>query len=419
MDRESLSASAEGGVGPAASPVAGAAATSSGGSAEGSAPPAARILIVDDHEDNVELLRARLEARGYTTVSARDGQEALDVATKPPYPDLILLDVMMPHVDGIEVARRVKADKSLPFMPIIMQTALDSTEHTVEGLDAGADDYITKPINFAVLEARVRTQLRIKTLVEEVQRQKEELERISRTDGLTQLDNRRHLEERLEEQFEHARRLHEQFAVVMCDLDKFKSVNDTYGHQAGDEVLRQCAAILRHEAREIDRVGRYGGEEFMLVLPGTQLDSAVTFAERVRKAVEAHTFTFAGGTLRRTMSLGVAGWPHPKLADCDSLVKAADDALYVAKETGRNRVVRFDSDEFIAHQQQHAQHAPQATPIDSAEEAAAQSAAFAASKAADVAVDIATSTHPDDTRQLQPRGIGERTGDEVVGGLGA
>ena len=350
-------------------------------------------------------------------MSAHDGQEALDIATRPPYPDLVLLDVMMPRVDGIEVARRVKADKSLPFMPIIMQTALDSTEHTVEGLDAGADDYITKPINFAVLEARVRTQLRLKGLVEEVQRQKEELERISRTDGLTQLDNRRHLEERLEEQFEHAKRLHEHFAIVMCDLDKFKSVNDTYGHQAGDEVLRQCAAILRHEAREIDRVGRYGGEEFMLVLPGAQVDSAVTFAERVRKAIEAHTFTFAGGTLRRTMSLGVAGWPHPKLADCDTLVKAADDALYVAKETGRNRVIRFDSDEFRAHAQPQP-HSPQSTPIDSPATAAAQTAAFEARRPADVHVEIATPPHPDDQRQFPRKGAGQPAGDEALGGLG-
>jgi diguanylate cyclase (GGDEF)-like protein len=315
-------------------------------------PATARILIVDDHEDNVELLRARLEARGYQTVSARDGRQALEIAERAPYPDLILLDVMMPNVDGIEVARRVKGNAGLPFMPIIMQTALDSTEHTVEGLDAGADDYITKPINFAILEARVRTQLRIKALVEEVQRQKDELERISRIDGLTGLDNRRHLEERLEEQFVHANRLREPFALVMCDLDKFKSVNDSYGHQAGDAVLRQCAAILRHEAREIDRVGRYGGEEFMLILPGTVPDAAVTFAERVRKAVESHTFDLGDGqgtSIHRTMSLGVAGWPHPKIANCDGLVRAADDALYVAKETGRNRVVRFDSTEFSTH----------------------------------------------------------------------
>jgi diguanylate cyclase (GGDEF)-like protein len=175
--------------------------------------------------------------------------------------------------------------------------------------------------------------------------------KMAQTDSLTGLDNRRYVEERLEEAFGHSRRLNEPVAVVLCDLDRFKSVNDTYGHQVGDAVLKQLARILKNEAREIDRVGRYGGEEFMLLLPGTVLDAAVTFAERARKAVEAHTFTFEGGTLQRTMSCGVAAWPHPRIGDCDALVKAADDALYVAKETGRNRVIRFDSQAIKQHTQ--------------------------------------------------------------------
>jgi diguanylate cyclase (GGDEF)-like protein len=126
-------------------------------------------------------------------------------------------------------------------------------------------------------------------------------------------------------------------------------VNDTYGHAAGDEVLKQFAAILKDEAREIDRVGRYGGEEFLLLLPGTVLDAAVTFAERVRHRVEQNTFSFEGGTLKRTVSLGVAAWPHPRIEGREGMLKAADDALYVAKEMGRNRVVRFDSPEFNQH----------------------------------------------------------------------
>ena len=317
----------------------------------------ARILIVDDHEDNIELLRARLAARGYAIQTAMDGEEALACVDGSP-PDLILLDVMMPRIDGFEVVRRIKANPNLPFIPIILQTALDSTEHKVEGLDAGADDYITKPINFAELEARVKSMLRIKALQDALEDRERELSEVNRqllkmaqTDALTGLDNRRYVEERLEEAFGHSRRLNEPVAVVLCDLDRFKSVNDTYGHQAGDAVLKQLARILKKEAREIDRVGRYGGEEFMLLLPGTVLDAAVTFAERVRKAVEAHTFTFDGGTLQRTMSCGVAAWPHPRIDDCDALVKAADDALYVAKETGRNRVVRFDSQAFNEHTQ--------------------------------------------------------------------
>jgi two-component system cell cycle response regulator len=263
---------------------------------------------------------------------------------------------MMPKVDGMEVARRVKANLALPFFPIIMQTALDTTEAKVEGLEAGADDYITKPIDFPELKARVRSMLRIKRLQEALEERERELleanERLrhmSQTDALTGLDNRRHLEERIDEMFAHAKRIGEPFSCVMCDLDKFKSVNDTFGHQAGDAVLRQFARILDEAAREIDRVGRYGGEEFMLLLPDALPKDAVVFAERVRKLVEAHTFTFEGGSIQRTASFGVAGWPHPHIEHCDALVRSADDALYVAKETGRNKVVLFDSMEFRAH----------------------------------------------------------------------
>ncbi len=314
-----------------------------------------RLLVVDDHEDNVEVLRARLEARGYEVKGANDGQAALDVIEHW-MPDLILLDVMMPKMDGLEVVRRVKANESLPFIPVIMQTALDSTERMVAGFEAGADDYVTKPINFAELEARVKSLLRIKALQEALAEREKELSdmndmllHMSLTDGLTGIDNRRALEQRLHEMFEHSYRLHEPISCVMCDIDHFKKVNDTYGHQVGDEVLKEFAGILKAEAREIDRVGRYGGEEFLLLLPGTVLDSAVTFAERLRQSVEEHKFSYDGGTLRRTMSCGVATWPHPRIADAEAMLRAADDALYVAKELGRNRVVRFDSAEFNAH----------------------------------------------------------------------
>ncbi|HET7565999.1 MAG TPA: diguanylate cyclase [Gemmatimonadaceae bacterium] len=321
----------------------------------GDARPAARVLIVDDHPDNVEILRAHLEASGYRTMTATDGEEALELVAECP-PDLILLDVMMPRLDGNEVARRIKADRSLPFIPIIMQTALDSVASKVEGLGAGADDYITKPVNYVELEARIRSMLRIKALQDEVQqrerdlaRANSELHKMAVTDGLTGLFNRRHLEERLREMFEHSARLHEPLSCVMADIDHFKAINDRYGHQVGDEVLKQLAMLLRRVAREMDRVGRYGGEEFMVILPGTVLDACVTFAERARQEVADHVFTFDGGTLRATMSCGVAAWPHPRIAERDELVKAADDALYVAKALGRNRVVRFDSAEFNAH----------------------------------------------------------------------
>ncbi len=240
--------------------------------ADAATPP--RVLIVDDHPDNVEVLRARLEAMGYRTACAGDGEEALDKVHASP-PDLILLDVMMPRLDGNEVARRIKADKNLPFIPIIMQTALDSVESKVEGLGAGADDYITKPINFDELQARVRAMLRIKSLQDELKRRERDLAtanakltRIAVTDVLTGLYNRRHLEQRLREMFDHSLRLHEPLAVVMFDLDNFKKINDTFGHQAGDQVLRDLAVLLRPALpQDKTESGRYGRRGSFMAIP--------------------------------------------------------------------------------------------------------------------------------------------------------
>ena len=299
------------------------------------------VLIVDDHPDNVEVLQARLNALGYRTACAPDGETALKMVAQAP-PDLILLDVMMPRMDGNEVARRIKADKSLPFIPIIMQTALDSTQSKVVGLDSGADDYVTKPINYAELQARMGAALRVKAL-------QDRISEMAITDGLTGLYNRRHLDERLDEMFEHSVRLHEPLSVVMFDIDHFKQVNDKYGHQVGDLVLTQFAQLLKRVARDIDRLGRYGGEEFMVLLPGTVLDAGVTFAKRARQEVETHQFEYEGGVLACSISAGVAAYPHPRIHTRQQLVKAADDALYVAKTTGRNRVVRFADEDFNAN----------------------------------------------------------------------
>ncbi len=332
-----------------------------------------RILVVDDHPDNIQVLRARLEARGYIVDEAADGEQALERIYASPQPHLILLDVMMPKIDGFEVVRRMKSDESLPFIPVIMQTALDTTESMVQGLDAGADDYISKPINFRELDARVKSLLRIQSLQASLAQREKELSEanaqllvMSSTDVLTGVSNRRALEQRLHEMWEHSQRLREPLSLVMCDIDHFKRVNDEYGHQAGDTVLQQFAQLLETEAREIDSVGRYGGEEFVLLLPGTVLDAAVTFAERLRGCVEEREFTYGEDkTLHRTMSCGVASWPHPLVVDQEALIWAADEALYVAKESGRNRVVRFDSREFNEHTAQ-AEQTEQAEQADEA-----------------------------------------------------
>ncbi|HEX8245348.1 MAG TPA: diguanylate cyclase [Longimicrobium sp.] len=310
-----------------------------------------RVLVVDDLPDNVEILRARLESRGYLVDTAENGEEALQRVKAAP-PQLILCDVMMPGIDGYEVARRIKEDGrsgALPFIPIILVTALGETEHIVQGLNTGADDYIAKPYHFQELEARVRAMLRIKRLQDELDSKNRELEvvnkrlrKLSITDGLTELFNHRHVHELLREEFERSRRTEEPLAVTMVDLDKFKNVNDTYGHPTGDVVLYETARILNDTAREIDMVGRYGGEEFIAILPNTDEEEAAAFAERVRTAVEQHVFRDedASVELRMTCSSGVASFPSEGAESPEQLLKKADDALYVAKESGRNRVVR-------------------------------------------------------------------------------
>ncbi len=303
-----------------------------------------RILVVDDSRDNLEILSTRLRFRGYLVDTATSGEEALARVAESP-PDLILLDVMMPGLDGYEVARRIRADPKLPFIPIILVTARDSTQDKVEGLDAGANDYLTKPINFPELEARVRSMLRIKDLQTQLEEKNEELARLSISDGLTGLFNHRHIQEVVREEFERAKRTREPLGVVMFDLDHFKRVNDTHGHQVGDRVLQELARILRRTAREIDKLGRYGGEEFIAVLPDTGIDDAATFAERVRERVEQHPFPVNGGEpLRLTVSAGAATYPHPAVYNPRTLIHRADQALYRAKAEGRNRVVRFDQE---------------------------------------------------------------------------
>jgi two-component system cell cycle response regulator len=296
-----------------------------------------RILVVDDVPDNVDILDARLSSRGYEVVTATNGEEALaSVADTPPH--LILLDVMMPGMDGREVARRIKEDDALPFIPIILVTALSEADDVVQGLESGADDYISKPYNFRELEARVRAMLRIKTLQDELDQKNRELElankrlkKLSITDGLTELFNHRHVHQLLHDEFERSARTGESIAVVMMDLDRFKNINDTYGHPTGDVILFETAQIIQDTAREIDMVGRYGGEEFIAILPETDEEPAANFAERVRKAVEEHVYRDGATEIRMTVSCGVA-----------SLHEGVDgpEALYQAKHGGRNQVVR-------------------------------------------------------------------------------
>jgi two-component system, cell cycle response regulator len=301
-----------------------------------------RILVVDDNQDNIEIIATRLRFRGYEILEASDGAQALEQVTDHA-PDLILLDVMLPDIDGYEISRRIKGSPDLPFIPIILVTARDSTQDKVQGLDAGADDYLTKPINFPELEARVRSMLRIKRLQDELELKNRELERLSISDGLTGLYNHRHIHDLLAEEYERVERTRDCMSVAMFDLDRFKLVNDTYGHQAGDKVLVTLADILRETARDIDRLARYGGEEFIALLPETCIDDAAVFVERVRREVSRHHFDIGRDEpLHMTLSAGVATYPHDLVDSLETLVKLADQALYAAKTGGRDRIVRFD-----------------------------------------------------------------------------
>lgn len=301
-----------------------------------------RILVVDDNQDNIEIIATRLRFRGYEILEASDGEQALALVEERA-PDLILLDVMLPDIDGYEISRRIKGSDTLPFIPIILVTARDSTQDKVAGLDAGADDYLTKPINFPELEARVRSMLRIKRLQDELEEKNRELERLSISDGLTGLYNHRHIHGLLAEEFERVERTNDCMSVAMFDLDRFKSVNDTYGHPAGDRVLVEMADIMRETAREIDRLARYGGEEFMVLMPETCIDDAAVFVERVRREVARRSFDVGRDEpLKMTLSAGVASYPHDLIGDLETLVRLADESLYEAKESGRDKVVRFD-----------------------------------------------------------------------------
>lgn len=305
------------------------------------------ILIVEDNIDNLEMISAHLRLEGFVVRQAAEGKSALASVYAEP-PDLILLDIMLPVVDGqrldgFEISRRIKQDPTLPFIPIILVTARDSTEDKVAGFNAGADDYLTKPIDFQELRARVRSMLRIKALQDELAEKNRQLERLSIHDGLTGLYNHRHIQMLMHQEFERALRSRQPLSVAMLDLDHFKHVNDTYGHQAGDHVLHDVADILRQNAREVDQLGRYGGEEFIAILPRTASAAAVVFVERLRHQVARHSFeTGASQRIHMTISAGVATHPHGRASDPAALLRLADEALYAAKRAGRDRVFCYD-----------------------------------------------------------------------------
>jgi diguanylate cyclase (GGDEF)-like protein len=299
-----------------------------------------KVLAAEDNPVFQSMLRALLTKWGYDVVAARDGLEAWRILESAGAPRLAILDWMMPGMDGVELCRRVRAAGREPYIYILLLTGRTESEDLVEGMEAGADDYLTKPFNAHELRARLRAGRRILDLQEELMAAREALRDQATHDGLTGLLNRTTILEALRSETGRAARERRPVAVLMVDLDHFKLVNDTHGHLAGDAVLRETARRMKASVRPYDPVGRYGGEEFLIVLPGCDGPTAQAQAERFREAMASEPVHIGGQSIRVTCSIGVSASTGLSASSGDSLVHEADLALYQAKNRGRNQVAQ-------------------------------------------------------------------------------
>ncbi|SEK69869.1 diguanylate cyclase domain-containing protein [Ectothiorhodospira marina] len=293
----------------------------------------ATVLIVDDQPTNIHALASLLKA-DYRILTATRGEKALELSQGEQAPDLILLDIVMPDMDGYETCRRLKDNETTRSIPVIFVTALDHDKDEEQGLNLGASDYISKPFNPAIVRARVRNQVNLKLKTNM-------LEKISLQDGLTEIPNRRYFDQKLAEEWARSSRNDQSLALLMVDIDQFKPFNDHYGHGAGDECLRRVAQALRRvPTRATDLVARYGGEEFVVLLPETDTRGAQHVAQAMLEAVRSLEVThdYSDVAPHVTISIGgaIQSRQHPK-PSAEDLKKAADTALYQAKTNGRNR----------------------------------------------------------------------------------
>ena len=279
-------------------------------------------------------LISRLESIGLCR-EASNGVEAYRRVMEAK-PDLILCDLVMPSVDGFKFLSLIRSQEELQSIPVILLTGKTDTETKIRGLELGASDYVTKPFDGGELLARIKVQLKIKALQDELRRSNELLRKLSSTDPLTALYNRRHFMKVLAQEFDRADRYNLHLAFAMIDIDHFKEVNDSFGHQAGDDLLSAMGSLIKRQIRASDIPGRYGGEEFCVILPQTSLEGAKEFAERFRACVEFADFSVQGEDVRLTVSLGVSACPDPRVGSGEDLIRLADGALYKAKAAGRN-----------------------------------------------------------------------------------
>ena len=292
------------------------------------------VLVAEDSVVVRALLRAQLAERGYTVVEAGDGHEALAKAAEA-RPDVILLDVEMPNLDGFGVLERLRSTPELSDIPVIFVSGRTNAEDAVQGLDLGAHDYLRKPFEAGELAARVHAAARIKQLQDELRAMNGDLQRLATTDSLTGVPNRRMLDDQLRRHVSRAARHKRPLAVLLVDVDRFKSINDRLGHPAGDEALVGIARRLAQRLRAEDVLGRWGGEEFMVITPDVDGEGAGLLADALRREIDSRPLIVDGTQLPVTVSIGWAGWQGERPED---LVVRADSALLRAKEGGRNRV---------------------------------------------------------------------------------
>ncbi len=301
-----------------------------------------KILVADDDPLNRHLLQGLLTTWGYEMIFASDGEEAWQILRQKNAPKLAILDWMMPGKDGTEICREIRNYQDSSYTYILLLTANLDKEDIITGLEAGADDYLTKPFNPNELRARLRAGRRIIELQEQLHAAYEQLRFQAAHDTLTGVKSRAAILEALQAELARARRRQDPVGILLADLDRFKEVNDTFGHLAGDAVLRETAKRMLSSVRSYDTVGRYGGEEFLIVVPGCDVSSLVNRAEALRMAVAAESVKTREGLISITVSLGVTVGGGSRPTDVEPLLRAADTALYQAKNNGRNRVEVFE-----------------------------------------------------------------------------
>ena len=297
-----------------------------------------KILIAEDDAVSRRMLEAFAAKRGYDAVSAANGPDALALLSADNPPRLAILDWMMPGMEGTDVCRELRElSWDRPYVYVLLLTARAQREDLVKGLQSGADDYLTKPFDPPELDARLHVGLRILELQDKLIAAREELRFQATHDTLTGLSNRGVIMETLRREQSRQRREGGSFGIILMDIDHFKNVNDTHGHLFGDTVLREVTRVMKAAVRPYDTVGRYGGEEFLVVIPQADALTTLSIAERLRKSVESQSIATRDGELRVTASFGVAASTDGKQLDPQSLLNIADDALYRAKRNGRNR----------------------------------------------------------------------------------